>query len=609
MRLRTLLFGSMFVILAAVIGIVTAGLSLWIDKDAESGLSAGLEQAQSTLHEFQNLRQALLRAQARVIAEEPRLKAVAATEQVDHETVLGVAQELRQAIQSDLFIVTDARGRLLADVADPEAVGFDMSTVQLIGETLANGQAVGIMQEGELLYEVQGRNLNFGATLVGALLVGFRLDDRRMGGDARQGDTVAMLLLDGKLIASSAKDEAERQLLAEAIAPALDQPNISVKVHKGDRAYVAMASGYPGYGGEGKLQYVVARSLDRALASSRQLRNALIVVLVVGGLIVALLAVYLSRRISRPIDKLVEVTQRITSGELSAKAEVEGSLELRELATAMNAMVSEIARSREDLVRGERVEQDMRVASRIQSALLPSNLDADGIDVSAGLKSVVGTDYYDFIPVHDGAWVSLGDVSGQGVTATLLILIAQSIVAAITRLEPDLTPKDVVCLLNRIVFDNVRSRLGESAHLALTLMRYENDGTLIIAGAHQDLVLYRAKTRRCELVATRGTWVGAMPEIAQFTNDFVCRLEEDDVIVAYSDGVVNALDASDQQFGIDRVISVLEKVGQGSAEQIRDGLMQAIGSFQNQQSDDTTLVVLKRRVELMPELIDDLVPV
>src|SRR5262249_35389979 len=125
------------------------------------------------------------------------------TEEISHETILGVAQELRRALVCDLFLLTDGRGRLLADVSDPEAQGGDLSHDPMVAAALAQGEAAAVWVDGATALQVQARRLAFGQTTVGVLVVGYRVDDRVAQAAQRQTGGAIVVTLDGKPIATS----------------------------------------------------------------------------------------------------------------------------------------------------------------------------------------------------------------------------------------------------------------------------------------------------------------------------------------------------------------------------------------------------------------------
>jgi sigma-B regulation protein RsbU (phosphoserine phosphatase) len=274
-----------------------------------------------------------------------------------------------------------------------------------------------------------------------------------------------------------------------------------------------------------------------------------------------------------------------------------GLVEIDALAAAMNRMVGELERSRSELAQKERLERELEIAQRIQTSILPQRLEAPGLEVAAAMRtaSEVGGDYYDFLPVPGGVWLGIGDVAGHGLTAGLVMLMVQSIVAALARERVDAPPSELVARLNEVLYDNIRHRLEQDEHVTFTLLRFHDGGRLVFAGAHEEIVVWRAATRRCELIATPGTWLGAVPAIARFTPDTEQALAVGDVMLLYTDGVTEAMSAAGEQLGIDRLCAALEEAAAGSVEEIRDHLLATTSAWAPVQRDDVTLLVIRHK--------------
>jgi len=261
----------------------------------------------------------------------------------------------------------------------------------------------------------------------------------------------------------------------------------------------------------------------------------------------------------------------------------------------MNRMVAELERSRDELAHKERLEKELEIATRIQTSILPRRLEAAGLTVAAAMRpaSEVGGDYYDFLPTSDGAWIGIGDVAGHGLSAGLVMLMVQSIVAALAREGQTTTPREVVCRLNAVLFENIRDRLANDEHVTFTLLRYFRDGRVSFAGAHEDIVVWRKRLGVCETISTPGTWLGAVPDISRFTVDSELRLEPGDVLLLYTDGITEAMDATGQQLGLGRICEALNEVAEAPVDAIRDDLLGLVGNWARTQVDDVTLLVLR----------------
>jgi sigma-B regulation protein RsbU (phosphoserine phosphatase) len=256
--------------------------------------------------------------------------------------------------------------------------------------------------------------------------------------------------------------------------------------------------------------------------------------------------------------------------------------------------VAEEAAQREKAEK-ERLESELEIATRIQTSILPRDLRVENLEIAATMvpATEVGGDYYDVLPGPGGCWLGIGDVAGHGLRPGLVMMMLQSIVAALSRDDFNAAPAVMLQVVNAVLYDNVRNRLAQDEHATLTLIRYFANGDLVFAGAHEDLVVLRAASGRCECIQTLGTWVGATEDIAAATEEQRARLEDGDVLLLYTDGVIEAANAAGEQYGLERLIAELEATGSETAPVIRDRLLGSVLRFLAVQDDDIALVVAR----------------
>jgi sigma-B regulation protein RsbU (phosphoserine phosphatase) len=207
--------------------------------------------------------------------------------------------------------------------------------------------------------------------------------------------------------------------------------------------------------------------------------------------------------------------------------------------------------------------------------------------------SEVGGDYYDVIETPGGAWFGIGDVAGHGLTTGLVMLMIRSMVASLVEKSPDARPSELLETLNPVLYSSVRKRLGRDEHATLTLLRYEASGRITFAGAHEELIVWRAQTGKLELIPTPGTWVGATAEIGDGFVDSELALSKGDLLVLYSDGAIEGTNAAGEQYGIERLMAELERRTDLPAGEICLGLLDEVTDFMQHQHDDVTLVVVR----------------
>jgi len=245
----------------------------------------------------------------------------------------------------------------------------------------------------------------------------------------------------------------------------------------------------------------------------------------------------------------------------------------------------------------ERLGRELDIATHIQTSILPRNLVVENLDVAAVMlpAAEVGGDYYEVLPGPGGCWLGIGDVAGHGLRPGLVMMMLQSVVAALLRRDFDAAPSDVLQTVNAVLYENVRERLGQDEHATLTLLRYFPTGKLVFAGAHEEIVIFREKTGKCQRIPTLGTWVAATRDIRAATEDQEAQLEDGDVLLLYTDGVIEAADAAGQEYGLTRLCTELELTAGQPVLEIRDRLLSSVRSFLHEQHDDIALLVARHR--------------
>jgi DNA-binding LacI/PurR family transcriptional regulator/serine phosphatase RsbU (regulator of sigma subunit) len=246
----------------------------------------------------------------------------------------------------------------------------------------------------------------------------------------------------------------------------------------------------------------------------------------------------------------------------------------------------------------DRLRQELAIAERIQTSILPRNLAVEGLEIAATMlpASEVGGDYYDIFPTEGGAWLGIGDVAGHGLRPGLVMVMLQSVIAALGRSNALGSPSALLNVVNSVIYDNVRGRLQQDEHATLSLIRYERSGKLIFAGAHEDIIICSKRTGKTRLVPTPGTWVGATRDISAVTVDSECQLEDGDIFVLYTDGILEAANEQGEHFGIERLCAEIEHIQRAPVAAIRDHVMDVVKRFLTKQEDDIALVVARYRL-------------
>jgi serine phosphatase RsbU (regulator of sigma subunit) len=271
----------------------------------------------------------------------------------------------------------------------------------------------------------------------------------------------------------------------------------------------------------------------------------------------------------------------------------EQDLQLLTLIAGVAAIRIENMRLLEVQQEKKRLAEELEVAKEIQLRLHPASSPAlPGYDL-VGMSFPcfeVGGDYYDFIEKHDGRFViALGDVSGKGTGAALLMSSLHAAVRAQTTTR--LSSSEIVSEINQYIYDNTPS------NRYVTLLYGELDARthqlIYINAGHNPPLLVRASGEVTRL-DVGGFPVGITPDV-EYREGWV-QLEPGDVLVVYSDGVTESLNEQEEEFGEARLIEVVQKNRGRTAAGLRDRIDEALTRFVGKAKsvDDLTLVILKR---------------
>ncbi len=320
------------------------------------------------------------------------------------------------------------------------------------------------------------------------------------------------------------------------------------------------------------------------------------IVLIGASLVALAFSSFFQGAISRPILRLLSVEKRVSrEKDYTLRAEKEGNDEVGMLIDGFNEMISEIRVRDAEIL--ERHKQEMALARSIQTSVLPRTFDLPGYDISAIMMPAeeVGGDFYEFRPTGEGAWLGVGDVTGHGVTSGLIMMMAQSMFTVLSE-QPDgrLTPARFLSLLNRAMFYNLKARLDQDKFMTMVVARIDRGGRMVYAGAHTDLLVYRAKSGSIERIPTDGLWLGISEDIEPVTSEKVVSLDAGDVALFHTDGVTEARNKSGECFDMSRLSQHLVELHDKSATEIVTTIANAAWSWAGTPKDDVSLMAVKR---------------
>lgn len=260
---------------------------------------------------------------------------------------------------------------------------------------------------------------------------------------------------------------------------------------------------------------------------------------------------------------------------------------------SQSAQIVENARLYEHEKALARVQEEIRLASKIQTDLLPKGPPAlQGYDIAGRSlpAQTVGGDYFDFIPVDDHRLaVTVGDVSGKGLPAALLMANLQATLRGQT-LSVN-SPRDCIIRANRLLYDSTASDKFVTLFYAIIDSRNSSMSS-VNAGHNPPLLLTSEGVQRLN---TGGLVLSYFPDAA--FDEQTIDLQSEDVLVIYSDGVTESFDANEQEFGEDRLQKIVQDHRHERASSLLDEILKAVHRHAGSvpQSDDITVVVVKKK--------------
>jgi sigma-B regulation protein RsbU (phosphoserine phosphatase) len=313
--------------------------------------------------------------------------------------------------------------------------------------------------------------------------------------------------------------------------------------------------------------------------------------------LIALLSIaQLTRTITRSVSELYLGTKRVEAGDFSHRIAIRSREQLSELAESFNRMTQRLAHLIVEVKEKEKLESELEIARQVQAQLFPKQVPKLAtLEVTGACNParVVSGDYYDFIPIdaHRIALI-IGDISGKGISAALLMASVQSSLHAQLAMNANgpVSTAELVGRLNRQLYENTPEEKYATFYCGIydeqtSRLSYTNAGHL------PPILLRGGKAMPLE---TSGTVVGMFPDSPY--DEAVVELLPGDVFVAFTDGVTEPEDANEEQFGDKRLIELLIQNSTRPLDEIIRIVLAAVHNWTHDPAnqDDITLLLARR---------------
>lgn len=352
--------------------------------------------------------------------------------------------------------------------------------------------------------------------------------------------------------------------------------------------------------------------------------NALGISFVVLEIVALLAAVWMTRAVTGTVHELHQATELIRRGEFSHRARVKSHDQLGELATAFNHMSANIELLLEERVEREKLEREVEIAAEVQAQLFPRevpHIQTGELAAECRAARGVAGDYYDYVLISPGLMVfGLGDVSGKGISASLVMSNLQASFRAQTTLlahgasafaslstsagvDPGFSLSgrrvtDVrdgaVARMAASVNEQLCGSTDANRFATLFLALYDDrTGVLRYTNAGHNSAILVQPDGSVEQLSRGGTILGAF-DFAEY-EEARATLTAGAVLVVFSDGISEVWSTDGLEYGEERLTGFIVDHRGLSAEALRSAIFQEVDAWSGgrERNDDQTIVILK----------------
>ena len=323
-----------------------------------------------------------------------------------------------------------------------------------------------------------------------------------------------------------------------------------------------------------------------------------------------LLVLRMNRMLVKPINQIAGAAQDYVKDRRAGEKKenhfsalgIRSGDEIENLSLVMADMERDLAEYEENLTRvtaeKERIGAELSMATKIQSAMLPSSFPAfpnrNDFDIFASMDPAkeVGGDFYDFSLVdEDHLYLAIGDVSGKGVPAALFMIAAKTILKSCAMLGQ--SPAEILTKSNEALCSNNPEDMFVTVWVGVLEL---STGKLKAANAGHEYPALKRANGGFELYRDKHDFLLGAVDGMRY-REYELTLEPGAKLFVYTDGVAEAMASEERLFGLDRTLAALNEQPQAAPEQLLKTVRRAVDDFvQNEeQFDDLTMLCLEYR--------------
>lgn len=373
--------------------------------------------------------------------------------------------------------------------------------------------------------------------------------------------------------------------------------------------------------------FKVLNQTATAIQAERRRLGTLSLAILCGFLLVAVVAsVQISHNVTRDLRTLAHAAEQVSAKNYALDLHLKSRDEIGQLGKAFGFMAKEIhqyttrledriAERTADLRKANdqitklnqqlqdenlRMSAELDVARQLQMMVLPGVGEISAIaelDIAGYMQPAdeVGGDYYDIVRVGDSVYLSIGDVTGHGLPAGVIMLMAQTAMLTLSQ-NGEQNMQRLLSVINQVLYRNIL-RIQENKTMTFAVLHYQHQRFELV-GQHESVLICR-NDGQVEVIDTLdlGFPIGLEYAIDDFLATTHFTLAAGDVMLLYTDGVTEAERSDGQQFGMTRLMHALSRYHQLPAKAIMEQTINDVHDFIDGQTiyDDISILVVKQR--------------
>jgi len=304
----------------------------------------------------------------------------------------------------------------------------------------------------------------------------------------------------------------------------------------------------------------------------------------------------------KPLGIVLEQMESLIAGKPYKKIYTSRIDEIGVLAHFFNQVTKSFSEVSSDIKDRERMIDELTIAAGLQRDILPlTSPDVSGLQIIAKNKpaSEVGGDIFNFITSKDKTYIYIGDVTGHGVAAALIMTMATSLISVFV--DSCNSAYEVLVNVNRYI----KRHIKKAMYMTMVMLSWDakTEKLTYVGAGHEHILVYHAASGVCDAILSGGIALGMVPDNSKLIKEQEISLEDGDFVVLYSDGIIEGRNVAGELYGLERLKKALiEYAPQYSAEGVNYHIAQDVSAYMrgHVQDDDMSLIVMKRDKSLKP---------